>query len=833
MTAPAPETAAGVLPEALLAELRELAEADLLSVYLSDPNWPFARSSYILIGTIGIDVEYLPYLRGPLKPGSLDRFSATDNEQTLLIDDVPARPRFGDSRFAKHHQVRSLARLSVRLADARVRSQNLLRMPPMLEIFVNYRRPLGVAELQERADRLRARIEAGASSIRKLEGIRRLLKTRRLVKKERRLERIVNELVERGTYDAPTRRLRENVRAALAALSTFILETCWFDRARTTISYFFCHSWEGADPEPVVAATWPEGAADLLKRHIAANPTRGIVRHVARTKSSVILDCVRTSAPRWRRMHLKVRHDGFSVTLPLFSGNRIACIISIESDDDRFDDVAGAELWRLLPHVERLIADVLAHRAQADTLDARDVLRALNTKPFAPRSIAVQGRLEMLGRFLKASELAFVEFGDDGEILVEQWRRRGRYRDVWNLRLAGFDELGRHLYNHPADRLISYQRLGDDARVRVTGYRIAHGKDAVRISRRTLKDDAIPPLHLADGGGTTADPGQAEMREDLVLPLWRARPDAPEKREVRGLLIVTKDGRTFSLTPLRVENLIHIADTFSSSIFAIDNLARKGALYNWAAAGVGPIHDLIHVANLCEQELAALGREGIDLALATERVAVIRDQLSLWYQMAQPRDGSSALREVVDLHALVDSAVRGALILTGEAITRPIECPVGVKVEVNTGSRSGITAVVSNALSNSIRWGLGIDRIHVGVDATVGEIVITVTNRVRRANKEAMLREAVVIARRVSAGAMVPVLESIAGKSDVHGLRGLGTWLASRVTRELLNGRYALAYRELVDDPKHLLVEASVVFPARVVQASSGEDTVVTGGGLT
>ena len=817
MTGRAGEPVTSALPPELLLEIVERTGADQVSVYLSDPNWPFARSSYILIGTVGLDPNYLPYVRGPLKPGSVARFSAADNEQTLLVDDVPARELFGESRFAEQHKVRSLMRLSIRLSDAKIRSQKLLRMPPMLEVFCNFSRPRTRGELEHLAADLRAWLGEKAAEIRKLDGIRRLLKARRLVKKERRLERIVNDLVERCAYNAPTRKLRRHVESALRELSGFILDTCWFDRRSTTISYFFCHTWDDQAGDPVVMAAWPDGVTDLVKRRIAEEPKGGIVRHVQKTKSSVILDSVRTAPPRWRKMHLKARHDGFSVTFPLFSGNRVACIINIESDHEGFDDAAGAELWRLMPHIERLIADVLAHRAQADTLDARDVLRGLNTKPFGPRKLAVQGRLEMLGRFLKASELTFVEFDGDVEDIT-QWRRRGRYRDGWRLRLAPARDIARFLYRRPATRLLSFARVVDRDEVRVTGYRVTQGRDADRISRSPQKAADVPPLHFAD----QAEPADEEaaapvgMREDLVMPLWRPRDGDEGKKEVRGLLIVTKDGRTFTLSPLRIENLIYIADTFSSSIFSIDNLARKGKLYNWAAAGVGPIHDLIHVANLCEQELAGVEAPGHDLGVARERVAVVRDQLSLWYQMAQPRDGATPSRERVGLRELVQSAVRGALILTGETMDRAVEYEgYDGLVEVRSGSRSGIIAVVSNALSNSIRWGLGIERIRVSFDPAVGEVAIQLSNRVRRQNKEALLREAVGIARRVSAGATAPVLESIAGKSEVSGLRGLGTWLASRVTRELLDGRYSLAYRELADDPKHLMVEATVVFPAR------------------
>ncbi len=814
MTEPLPD-----LPS-YLRGLRERTGAAVVTAYLSDPSWPSERSSYVLIGAVGVDPEYVPYMRGPLKPQSMALFSATDNEPTLVVPALdPERP-FGQSGFSAHHGVRSVIRLSIRLSHVKRLSRNLLRLPPMLEVFFSFSEALARGELEAIAARARDDLERHGPEIQRQEELKLLLKPRVIARKQRRLERIASEFAEHCVFNAPTRELRRHVDQAFHALSRFLIESCWLP-SRSTISFYFCHAWSTSEEEaedPVLVYSYPETEADDLKRIIARHPGAGLVRYVARTKRSVVLDSVRDAPAVWRARHLQARHDGFSVTVPLFAGDRLLCVLNVESAEAGFDDHSGTFLWRLLPQIERLLSNLMAHRAQADILDVREVLRSLNTKPFAPMSEAVRGRIQLLERFLRASSVAFVEFRDNRTMPVQIWRGSDEAKGA---PFAPLDDLRRFLQDDPAIRMVSVQTWGPgDGGRRVACFRLTSAKGGPRVQRT---------LTTLDETGALRRPGpdESSLGEDLVLPLWQVSKADPDEKLVRGLLILTKVGTIFSLTPLRVENLTYIADTLSLSIFSIEQVAEKGTFYQWATAGVGPIHDLIHVANLLARLLGEEEhRRHPDLEVARVRAEVIKEQLSLWYQFAQPQTVVSRRPEEVEILHTVEAAVRRGLHLVGRTKMPRIEANCGpTRIVVNCGTQAGITAVLSNSLSNSIRWGRGIEKVTVRLDRAAGEVQVSVVNRVLREKREAALKEAMGIAADVHRGRTNAAFAAIVEEGESRGLRGIGTWLASRVTRELLDGRYQLSYGDMPDDPKQIEVVATVVFPARVVEEEHASGT--------
>ncbi|MFG0319066.1 MAG: GAF domain-containing protein [Planctomycetota bacterium JB042] len=806
--------------DGFLTEVRRTAECDVLTAYLSDPSWPSARSSYVLIGKVGVDPAYEPFMRGPLKPQSMELFSATDDEPTLVLPDVDGADHpFGRSSFSVHHHVRSVVRLSVRLSDVRRRSRTLLRLPPMLEVFLSFRTARSSAELQAVAEEARRCLEEHGASIRKLEELRMLLRPRHLARKQRRLDRIASEFAQSCVFNAPMRELRRHVDRTFHSLSRFLVESCWLP-SKSTISYYFCRAWSSTSEEaedPVLVHSYPESDADELKTIIARNPGAGLVRYVARTKRSVVLDSVADASEEWRCRHLMARHDGFSVTVPLFAGERLLCVMNVESGSAGFSDRSGAFLWRLLPQIERLLANLFAHRAQADILDVREVLRSLNTKPFTPIREAVRGRIQLLERFLKASSVAFVEFRDQRAMPMQIWRGAG----AEDAPFAPLEPIRAFLRDDPAIRMVSIQRWGEgDRERRVAAFRLTSTKDGPRVQRTLTTLERTGPLRreLPEG---SSDGG---LSEDLVFPLWQVSREDPGEKQVRGLLILTKVGTIFSLTPLRVENLTYIADTLSLSIFSIEQVAEKGTFYQWATAGVGPIHDLVHVANLLADSLDDEGYEGDErLGVAKERAEVIKEQLALWYQFAQPQTVVGHRPEEVELLATVETAVRRGMLLVGRKKWPRIDANCGpTRIVVNCGTEVGITAVLSNSLSNSIRWGRGVERVSVRLDRDAGEVSVSVVNHVMREKREAALKEAMGIAQDVHRGRTNAAFAAIVEEGENRGLRGIGTWLASRVTRELLKGRYQLSYGEVPGDKEQIEVVATVVFPAKVVAEGEG-----------
>lgn len=814
---------------AVLAEVRERTGCDVLTAYLSDPSWPSARSSYVLIGDVGVDEEYAPFMRGPLKPQSMVLFSATDDAATLILPDLTdlgqeAHP-FAKSSFSTHHRVKSVIRLSIRLADVNRRSRTLLRLPPMLEVFLSFREARPADALDAIADDARALLEGRGAEIRRLEELRLLLKPRHLAKKQRRLERVASEFAQSCVFNAPTRELRRHVERTFHALSRFLVESCWLPH-QSTISFYFCRTWSSATDaaeDPVLVFSYPESDADPLKTIIAKHPGQGLVRYVARTKKSVVLDSVADASGEWKSRHLKTRHDGFSVTVPLFAGERLLCVLNIESAEAGFDDRSGAFLWRLLPQIERLLANLFAHRAQADILDVREVLRSLNTKPFTPMQEAVRGRIQLLERFLKASSVAFVEFRDNRAMPMQIWRASD---EPAGAPLAPLEKLRAFLADDPAIRMVSIQGWGPgDAEHRVACYRLTSQKDGPRVQRTLTTLDRTGPLRRTGADEAASD----ALREDLVLPLWQVSKDDAGEKQVRGLLILTKVGTIFSLTPLRVENLTYIADTLSLSIFSIEQVAEKGTFYQWATAGVGPIHDLIHVANLLADSLGGDRYDGDEtLAVARERAQVIKEQLALWYQFAQPQTVVGHRPETVELLSTVETAIRRGMLLVGRKQMPKIDSNCGpTRIVVNCGTEVGITAVLSNSLSNSIRWGRGIEKVSVRLDREAGEVAVSVVNLVQREKREAALHEAMGIARDVHRGRTNAAFAAIVEDGESRGLRGIGTWLASRVTRELLKGRYQLSFGVSPGDEKQLEVIATVVFPAKVVGEGEEEGKTV------
>lgn len=815
-----------MLPPRFLANLRRVAGCDTITVYLSDPSALFHRSSYIHVGSLGILPHYAPLMRGPLKPESVEFFSAHDNLPDHYVEQLDQDARYANSGFFRNHRHASLIRLSIRMeasagtpaANPSTPARRLHRLPPFLEVFVNYDARVPRAQLERRGKQIRRFLEERVAKIRSYTGISQLLNRRAVAQKSRRLDEIANRLAEVCVFSSPYRKVRQEVMNGFRELGQFILETCGnLARNQSTVSFHLAQFWGagGDDCEPTIIAAYPDVRVDRLKRVLAKQPDRGIVRYVAGDRSSVILDCVETAPAPWRDRHIEGFHRGLSVTVPLFAGSRVACIVNIESNTVGLSDLSCATLCRMLPQIERLVRDLLAHSAQADSLLTREVLRHLNSLPFAPRELAVLKRLELLGKHLSAADVTYIEW-DQGREFRENWSSRDEGPRSRHL------QVGRALVDYfetdPSCRALGVERLGADMRIaRVSPYRVMSAGHEPRVQRASPDAETIRRLFPEDAGARGPQPVAAadeDYGEDLVLPLWQV--GSPQEREVKALLVISHRNTRFSLTPLRVENLNSMAQSFAHAILSISNDARRGRLHDWAAAGVGPLHDLMTVVMNTQEKYEEAAESAEKRQRVVDGLQVIRQQLWLWHQFSSPElqkidfgDDRTTLGE------MLDEVVRQAMIMAGKSARPPIRISARDRAfEVAAGKSSSVTAVLSNALSNSLKWGVGIHSVEAGVDTERGEIHISVTNRANRRVMEERLHLAVTIAREVAAGKSTEILENIAERRSADGLRGLGTWVAGRVTRDLLGGRYFVDFREIPGDPRSLMVVATVRFPS-------------------
>ncbi len=83
------------------------------------------------------------------------------------------------------------------------------------------------------------------------------------------------------------------------------------------------------------------------------------------------------------------------------------------------------------------------------------------------------------------------------------------------------------------------------------------------------------------------------------------------------------------------------------------------------------------------------------------------------------------------------------------------------------------------------------------------------------------LDEAGEIAKAVSHGQQQHIFEAMAADAVNRGHRGIGTWLAARVTKELLGGDYSLTHDPVPGDDETVMVSATVSIPLSRIRAKS------------
>ncbi|MBM4016678.1 MAG: hypothetical protein FJ293_17180, partial [Planctomycetes bacterium] len=201
-----PTRFAVLLPVEVLHALHAATGCDVVTVYLSNPAAPHDRASYVLLGQSGASAAFSPYLRGPLRPQSLERFSAHDRVKALLVPDVRAHAAFRGSVFCRHHAIRSVARLSVRLpttaAAAPARRKSAAppaepppvpgALPPFLEVFLSWRRPRENGALAAASAAAKSLLLKRAESLLADPELRLLMDPRAIAVRHRKLQRIAD-----------------------------------------------------------------------------------------------------------------------------------------------------------------------------------------------------------------------------------------------------------------------------------------------------------------------------------------------------------------------------------------------------------------------------------------------------------------------------------------------------------------------------------------------------------------------------------------------------------------------------------------------------------------
>lgn len=796
-----------LFPEALLDELRERCGSDVAAVYLSEPASPFDRSSYLILGAAGALPAYAPYLRGPLKPESVELFSAADGLRELIVPDVALHPHFSKSAFGKAHRVRSLIRLSVRAADFESVTP-FARLPVLFEVFLDFRAPRDAEALRAIAAAARDFLEQRMPAIHRHAPLVRLLNVRATARKHRRLDRIARGLAGLPDLDSRLFGAEQPLRKAIEMIGRFVLDCCGVSEPDARVDLWRCARSQAAG---AVAAEFERIGPEPKSSPRDLARGRADARHVAvESGNSIVLDGRQRLS--WRGKSVAVPGPGASVTLPLFAGRRVVAVLQVRARTPALDRTGLAMLWRMVPQIEQILATVFLRQAAIDAVETRAASLKMTTLPLAPRDIAIETRLKRLGLILRSTTATLLEY-EEGQLRARTWPRGAESTAVIgdDAAKAAFFLFGK---DSPLRALLVEHDGG--AAVRAWTKRLTGRARPMRPAEP--QDEAVKLARMLETDRATTAGTQAR----LFLPLRLSDEGSEREHFVAGILLLCYAGAPPAPTPAWIDNADTLARTFGAALLLIEKFAQRAALIGWASAGVGPIHQLVKVLEACREEALALADDPGAAARLTARIEVVYEQLWLLHQFSRETGSgpSSALEEPLPLAAVVESAVAKAMWLIGK--TRPPEIaiePRAAAARVPAATQTAVNAVLSCAISNSARYGIGFSRVLASADAARGVATIRVVNHTERPDAREHLEDARRIAERVAAGAGASVFERLCEEANERGLRGIGTWIAARVTRELLGGRYAIEFRPVEDAPGRLEVTATIEVPVQKAAA--------------
>ncbi|MCA8956353.1 MAG: hypothetical protein KDC87_09775, partial [Planctomycetes bacterium] len=576
-----------LLPAGLEEALREAVAAATVTIYLSDPTAAFDRSSYVMLGHAGVRADYVARMRGPLKPDSIDRFSASDRRPERVVPDVATESDFQESSFVAAHGIRSLFRLSVRIRRGGRAAWD--SVPILLEVFASYREPRGAAELRQLARKARKMLDESMAEVREHLARSALLNPRAAAQRFRRLDRLAQRLAgvsdpyapgpgpsERDDSESDSPSHERPAAAAYAQakrrwwasrwwvgfreLANYVLDCLELPQRSTEVSFHYCHAWGAEDLELIPFFVHPEPRTRRLRGPLVRNAAAPILREVAASGTSFVFDELDSQPEAVRRLYGDAPRPGSAITVPLFAGPHANCVLHVTSAGRVRRDSALATLWRTLPLIERILGDILAHRALQDGILARLATQTLGTMTLSPRDLAIEHRLEFLRRHLDADETHYAEL-DDGT----------REQRVWDGGVGvppATPELPvlRSLFEgEPQLRVVSIDRGPDGGAVR--GYRVTAGSQAFQVVRRTLAGEQIE--RLGCGGLAHSVPST-----EVILPVWRQQAHSPGARSVRGVLRAVFHGQRWVPAPLHVETLDLLCRTFSAAALSIERFAN-------------------------------------------------------------------------------------------------------------------------------------------------------------------------------------------------------------------------------------------------------------------
>ncbi|MEM7164214.1 MAG: hypothetical protein AAF581_02050 [Planctomycetota bacterium] len=445
---------------------------------------------------------------------------------------------------------------------------------------------------------------------------------------------------------------------------------------------------------------------------------------------------------------------------------------------------------------------ILRNKTLAEAEALRALLARLSTQEPRSADNLRTTSLNAIKGFAGASVVTFYERAPVGVRIVESPQRATPRADQALLqRVAEALELG----DAREAKLVVIS--GSSHRCRVVAYVPGSAADTHSFSRLEL--DPVP-------FGVFERPSDSGWTEVFLRP-WRPRHERYLGAASATTLLRLRFESEVVPTQLHAAWLLALARNLGFSIWSSRRISRQKSLIAWASAGVGPIHQLVGVAQACQRELVEArsnrARERSNVAVALDLSTVIEEQLWLLHQFANRVEpllhGPSSPSEL--LEGIVEKAVYHAELLVGADHDAQIDFEQGARgARVYVSDVTPINAALSCAISNSLKYGIP-KTCSVRTSCTNKEVAIVVSNEAYlKDDLVKHLADAKSIANHASHGDLMDVFEGLASEGSDRGFRGIGTWLAARVARELLGGHYAIEHE--VMSPHRLRIHATLSF---------------------
>ncbi len=849
--------AGGLFPIDVLRSVRAATGADVVTVYLSNPGAPHDRGSYVLLGESGASASYLPYLRGPLRPGSVARFSAHDRKKVRKVADVAADADFAASSFCCHHALRSLARLSVRLptglpaaaarqnGDAHASEPPPVPgvIPPFLELFLNYRRPRRDGELAAAAAAATQLLLDAAPRILGDPELRLLMDPREIAVRHRKLQRIADRFHDehRAAIDsaAAADAVKRSIDACGKALARFVAGELASPRAAAPrLSFWFLDAWDGRprDCEPLLLLAHPEERAEPVSHALRGPSDHGVLRFVGASGRSVAFERIEKAPAAWRALHRPSASAGAVLTVPLFSGTRPFALLQIESTQGGALLRRVRRLWQVVPAIEPLLRDVRERQAQLRDHEARVLLTSFTTTRFRPKHEAMGERLRQTVNRLGVTACSMTRVG--GGRAAHHWTSALPTAGTTDLLATGavqrllvelaalLAEAGASASERPLALALRFGPVaGRTTELRASfAYRRSAGADEPggRSSgppqlRRTAFPHGTPAAACARALVAELARGLAPgvAGELVVVPNFTRARKGSGRREVGSLLaLLTSDSETPASRPWLL-TAVAVAHALGLALFTVESIEDQASLLAWATAGVGSIHDVVGALGRSVELIRTGAARRDELLLAADTLEGIRDQMALLDGLARGESLTPLADEETDFAAFMANVIRRAILISGNHPDDVVQRIAAVAAPVHVGRhlRSRVAGGLTNAIANALKYG-GAGQPSVDANRGAdGVVEVVIRNESFARTSVESLRAAREVVGQVREGdaseVLMRLLDASRGKPT---LRGVGTWLTARIVREVLHGDFELDYATSSADPEVVEVRARVRF---------------------